>query len=29
VNRNLEWITEPGDFEVEIGGLKRKFELRD
>lgn len=29
VNRNLEWITEPGEFEAEIGGLKRKFELRD
>ncbi len=25
VNKNLDWITEPGSFEVQIQGLKQKF----
>jgi beta-glucosidase len=29
VNRDLKWITEPGEFEAEIGGLKKKFEIRN
>ena len=28
VNRDLKWITEPGDFEVSIDNLKGKFSLR-
>jgi len=28
VNRDSKWITEPGVFEVEIGGLKKMFEIR-
>ena len=28
VNRDLKSVAEPGDFEVEINGLKQKFELK-
>jgi beta-glucosidase len=28
VNRDLKWITEAGDFVVEIGGLKQNFTIK-
>ena len=28
VNRDLKWVTEPGEFEVSIDNLKGKFNLR-
>ncbi|MEI6059514.1 MAG: glycoside hydrolase family 3 N-terminal domain-containing protein [Bacteroidota bacterium] len=28
VNRELKWITEPGEFRAEIGGLKQEFEFK-
>jgi beta-glucosidase len=28
VNRDLKWVTEPGEFEAEIAGLKNKFEIK-
>ncbi|MGQ8335348.1 glycoside hydrolase family 3 N-terminal domain-containing protein [Sunxiuqinia sp. A32] len=28
VNRDMKWVAEPGEFEVEISGLKQKFELK-
>ena len=27
LNENMEWVVEPGTFEVMVGGLKKRFDV--